>query len=140
MSTGTPRSNTPNIQPAQTQQPGGSTQTQTQTQTQIQTTEPASNGVLRLRGAPARTTPRVQWTEDVVDNEGIGRKSSKICCIYHKPRRFDESSDESGCESDGSADSRTGRTPKHVHHHQHGSEGAGNAYDAQPKPGSSNAP
>jgi len=37
-----------------------------------------------------------------VDNEGAGRKKSKICCIYHKPRAFDESSDESSDESDDS--------------------------------------
>ena len=33
-------------------------------------------GVLRLRGA-RRRGPRVAWTEDVVDNEGLGRKKSK---------------------------------------------------------------
>ena len=33
-------------------------------------------GVLRLRGAP-RSRPRVAWTEDVVDNEGMGKKKSK---------------------------------------------------------------
>ncbi|KAH8112743.1 phosphatase inhibitor-domain-containing protein [Phellopilus nigrolimitatus] len=61
-------------------------------------------GVLRLRGGP-RSRPRVAWTEDVVDNEGMGKKKSKICCIYHKPRRFDESSSES---SDSDADSDSG--------------------------------
>lgn len=25
---------------------------------------------------------RVTWTEQTVDNEGMGRRSSKICCIY----------------------------------------------------------
>jgi hypothetical protein len=33
-------------------------------------------GVLRLRGGP-RNTQRVVWREDVVDNEGCGKKSSK---------------------------------------------------------------
>ena len=33
-------------------------------------------GVLRLRGA-RRTSQRVAWTEDVVDNEGMGKKKSK---------------------------------------------------------------
>jgi protein phosphatase 1 regulatory subunit 11 len=33
-------------------------------------------GLLRLRGGP-RNTQRVVWGEDVVDNEGCGRKSSK---------------------------------------------------------------
>eukprot|EP00013_Stygamoeba_regulata_P013888 CAMPEP_0177667248 /NCGR_PEP_ID=MMETSP0447-20121125/22017_1 /TAXON_ID=0 /ORGANISM="Stygamoeba regulata, Strain BSH-02190019" /LENGTH=151 /DNA_ID=CAMNT_0019173457 /DNA_START=121 /DNA_END=576 /DNA_ORIENTATION=- len=42
-----------------------------------------------------KTKAQVHWTNDVVDNEHLGRKSSKVCCIYHKPRRFDESSSES---------------------------------------------
>lgn len=33
-------------------------------------------GVLRLRGGP-RNTQRVVWREDVIDNEGCGKKSSK---------------------------------------------------------------
>ena len=33
-------------------------------------------GVLRLRGGP-RSTQRVVWREDVIDNEGSGKKSSK---------------------------------------------------------------
>lgn len=53
-------------------------------QTQTETNTPADSGgeettaVLRLRGAPEpRARARVQWAEDVVDNEGLGRKSSK---------------------------------------------------------------
>ena len=34
-------------------------------------------GSLQLRGARRRTGPRVIWSEDVVDNEGMGKKSSK---------------------------------------------------------------
>lgn len=37
---------------------------------------PPEEGVLRLRGGP-RSAPRVQWNEDVVDNEGSGKKKSK---------------------------------------------------------------
>lgn len=49
------------------------TTTTTSTQTQI------STPVLRLRAtAPEPSTRRrIQWAEDVVDNEGLGRKSSK---------------------------------------------------------------
>lgn len=68
------------------------------------------------------------WTENTVDNEGLGRKKSKskhhplpfglpglfvdlcfadicvirggiVCCIYHKPKAFGESSDESSSSS-----------------------------------------
>jgi protein phosphatase 1 regulatory subunit 11 len=66
------------------------------TQTQTQTPEPevaiTRQAVLHLRGAPnlagraeveqdeggdTRTRRRIQWAEDVVDNEGLGRKKSK---------------------------------------------------------------
>jgi len=63
---------------------------------------PPDSGVLRLRGGP-RSQPRVQWDEDVIDNEGCNKKKSKICCIYHKSRKFDESSDESS-ESDSESE------------------------------------
>jgi len=69
--------------PAQPTTPRGRTrQTQTQTQTQTATQAP----VLRLRGATREEEAeasgsgagrRIQWAEDVVDNEGLGRKSSK---------------------------------------------------------------
>lgn len=35
-------------------------------------------GTLRLRAR--RQAPRVTWTEDVVDNEGMGKKKSKSAC------------------------------------------------------------
>ncbi|KAI3616387.1 type 1 phosphatase regulator ypi1 [Moniliophthora roreri] len=71
-------------------------------------------GTLKLRGATKKSRQRVVWSDDVVDNEGCGRKSSKICCIYHKPRRFDESSSEE--DSDSDSDSSCGG---HGHNHQH---------------------
>merc|ERR1712037_829864 len=43
---------------------------------------------------------RVMFTEDTVDNEGLGRKSTKVCCIYHKPKLFGESSSESYSSDD----------------------------------------
>lgn len=49
--------------------PGTASQTQTQAQTQ--------SPILRLRGAQRNRGPRVQWAESVVDNEGMGKKSSK---------------------------------------------------------------
>jgi protein phosphatase 1 regulatory subunit 11 len=51
-----------------------------------------------------RARPSVSWDNAVVDNEGMGRKSSKRCCIFHKQRPFGESStDSSDYESAGSA-------------------------------------
>ncbi|KAG8833915.1 hypothetical protein FRC17_009874 [Serendipita sp. 399] len=65
---------------------------------------PTPTLVLTLRGGGSlrkgkKSGQRVVWKEDVIDNEGSGKKKSKICCIYHKPKKWDESSDES---SDGS--------------------------------------
>jgi len=65
-------------------------------------------GVLRKK----KQGQKVVWKEDVIDNEGCGKKKSKICCIYHKPRKFDESSDESSDDSDCERSS---------HHHNHAS-------------------
>ncbi|RMZ77467.1 hypothetical protein DV738_g4374, partial [Chaetothyriales sp. CBS 135597] len=49
--------------------------------------------------------PGIRWADDVIDNEGLGRKSSKVCCIYHRPRGVDESSDEDDSSSSSSSDS-----------------------------------
>jgi len=52
--------------------------------------------VLRLR--KPRTSREVHWAQDTVDNEGLGKKKSKCCCIYEKPKTFGESSSESDDE------------------------------------------
>lgn len=50
--------------------------------------EPAQrSGVLKLRGGP-KSRPQVQWTDDVVDNEGAGKKKSKSSSLWY--RRFDD--------------------------------------------------
>ncbi|KAF2625389.1 hypothetical protein BU25DRAFT_412823 [Macroventuria anomochaeta] len=64
----------------------------------------APSGVLHLRAEPEERR-HIQWAEDVVDNEGMGKKSSKVCCIYHAPREAGESSDESSSDSSSSDDS-----------------------------------
>ncbi|KAJ7684588.1 phosphatase inhibitor-domain-containing protein [Mycena polygramma] len=106
--------------------------------------EPAPVGALHLTGARRpRQRQRVQWTEDVVDNEGCGRKSSKICCIYHKPKPFDESSSDesSDSDSDSSVDDRArwssgrnNRSHNHDHPHPHPDPNAGGAAAAQRDP------
>ncbi|KAI0789958.1 phosphatase inhibitor-domain-containing protein [Abortiporus biennis] len=81
-------------------------------------------GTIDLVGGSNRANPRVVWSEDVVDNESLGKKSSKICCIYHKPKRFDESSsEESSSDSDsdsscGGHDHQHNRRRVHRHHHR----------------------
>lgn len=106
--------------------------------------EEASIGALRLRGGPRRTRQRVAWNVDVVDNEGAGKKKSKsmcnglslkcgklmiyfnpsVCCIYHKPKRFDESSDEDSSDSDSDSDHHSHTHSHHRHGHGHEAQGA----------------
>eukprot|EP01057_Protomagalhaensia_wolfi_P003759 Protomagalhaensia_wolfi_Nauph_80__3758@NODE_37_length_4469_cov_110_624153_g29_i0_p3_GENE_NODE_37_length_4469_cov_110_624153_g29_i0NODE_37_length_4469_cov_110_624153_g29_i0_p3_ORF_typecomplete_len141_score16_29PPI_Ypi1/PF07491_11/3_5e22IMUP/PF15761_5/0_0096GEN1_C/PF18380_1/0_02_NODE_37_length_4469_cov_110_624153_g29_i0285707 len=73
--------------------------------------QPRSQGghveVLRLRVRPQKS---VDWVEDVVDNEDMNKRSSKICCQYHKPRPFGESTSEeesSSSSSDSDSDPKT---------------------------------
>ncbi|MQM12855.1 hypothetical protein Taro_045774 [Colocasia esculenta] len=57
---------------------------------------PRETVVLRL----SRPKKKVTWKEGTVDNEFLGRKSSKKCCIFHKQKPFDEDDsdgDEDGC-------------------------------------------
>ncbi|KAF9117180.1 Type 1 phosphatases regulator ypi1 [Mortierella sp. AM989] len=57
------------------------------------------HGVLELTGE-SDTGRRVQWDDDVIDNEHMDKKKSKICCIFKKQKEFGESSDESSSDSD----------------------------------------
>ncbi|KAL7923006.1 phosphatase inhibitor domain-containing protein [Trichoderma austrokoningii] len=112
-------------------------QAPTASQTTTQTNPPQTvQRVLRLRGENTSNGRSVQWAEDVVDNEGLGRKSSKVCCIYHRPKKVDESSDESSSDSsssDSDSDAEPDRKRKvgggkddcnhnhdHDHDHSHG--------------------
>ncbi len=65
--------------PASRQQRRHATGTQTQTETPLPPILNNRQPVLRLRGVvvPRSNEPRVQWAEDVVDNEHMGKKSSK---------------------------------------------------------------
>lgn len=31
-----------------------------------------------------RNRKKVTWTQDTIDNSGLNRKRSKVCCIFHK--------------------------------------------------------
>ncbi|KAH9910128.1 phosphatase inhibitor-domain-containing protein [Epithele typhae] len=89
--------------------------------------ERAPVGALRLRGA-TRHRQRVVWREDVVDNEGAGKKKSKICCIYHKPREFDESSSDESSDSDSDSDADDGRARRRCNDHDHGDHDHGHGH------------
>ncbi|XP_036030420.1 E3 ubiquitin-protein ligase PPP1R11-like [Onychomys torridus] len=51
----------------------------------------------------SKSCKRVEWSSDTVDNEHLGRRSSK-CCVYEKPRAFGESSSESENEDNDNGD------------------------------------
>ncbi|KAG2571116.1 hypothetical protein PVAP13_7KG062400 [Panicum virgatum] len=88
---------------------------------------PAEAVVLRLK---RRGKKKVSWKEGTVDNEGLGRKSSKKCCIFHKEVPFDEdcSDDEApggghrcprGDAGEGTSGSGGGGCPSSSHDHSH---------------------
>jgi len=125
------------ITTTQSTAPSGSTTTTTQQQPATQIPFTITHGTLVLRAEPAEER-HIQWAEDVVDNEGMGRKSSKVCCIYHKPRTVDESSDDSSDSSSSDSDSDSGddggarpiggnrnRGRPHNHRHRHDGDDSG---------------
>jgi protein phosphatase 1 regulatory subunit 11 len=70
--------------------------------TSIVTEAESSTGTLRLEPEERGDRPAVRWTDDVIDNEHMNKKKSKICCIFHKTREFGESSSESDSSSSSS--------------------------------------
>lgn len=93
-----------------------------------QTTTSESQPVLYLRSetkkdakekskskSKSKSRRNVSWKDDVIDNENMNKKKSKICCIFHPQREFgelstDESSDSSSDSSD--SDSNSGHNSK----------------------------
>jgi protein phosphatase 1 regulatory subunit 11 len=67
--------------------------------------------IIRLR------EKKVNWSEDVVNNEHMKKKSSKRCCIFHKKKHFGESdSDESDSDVE-EASSKSPIVPAFQRHH-----------------------
>ncbi|KAL7829325.1 hypothetical protein AOLI_G00302100, partial [Acnodon oligacanthus] len=116
--------------------PGPSSETITETvPTAAPPPPPQQEGrSLTIKLRKRKTEKKVEWSSDTVDNEHLGRRSSKCCCVYEKPRQFGESStesegeDEEGC---GSAHCILG------HGRAHGQRGSGGA-TAPPGSGGSN--
>ncbi|KAH6599357.1 hypothetical protein BASA50_003054 [Batrachochytrium salamandrivorans] len=109
-------------------------------------------GVLQLEGGNLDSNQRrVMWDDTAIDNELLGRKKSKVCCIYRKPHRPDGSS-SSDCSSSEDSDPNEPnayelqprrskhlqrkhhqtQTPHHKHNHNHD-------HDHGPIPSSSTA-
>lgn len=62
----------------------------------------SSSGTVKLSLQKRKSSKKVVFTDDTVDNENLNRKKSKCCCIYEKPRTFDKSdseSDEDECDN-----------------------------------------
>ncbi|KAL6941964.1 hypothetical protein ACO0QE_003127 [Hanseniaspora vineae] len=66
--------------------------------------------------------PQVTWKEDVVDNENMNKKKSKICCIFHPQQDF---SDEEEQEEEKS---HSETCPHHDHKHEE-SDGSSSSSD-----------
>ena len=72
--------------------------------------EPKEEQSLQLR-KKEKDKKRVGWSAETVDNEHLGRKKSKCCCVYQKPQKFKGPGDSSsGDDSDGDD---CGRCPGH---------------------------
>lgn len=98
---------------------GSSTQTQTQQDDEVPT--------LHLKVVhdknKKKNKKKVEWSDDVIDNEFLNKKKSKICCIFHpqNPEEYElqpSSDSDSSSESDSESDEDLGE---------------GNAYERQPK-------
>ncbi|KAJ3609328.1 hypothetical protein NHX12_023851 [Muraenolepis orangiensis] len=81
--------------------PGTSSETITQTVSTNTPPPPLQEGrSLTIKLRKRKTEKKVEWSSDTVDNEHLGRRSSKCCCVYEKPKQFGESSSESEGEED----------------------------------------
>lgn len=60
-----------------------------------------SSNTVKLSLQKRKNSKKVVFTDDTVDNENLNRKKSKCCCIYEKPRTFDQSDSET---DDGDCD------------------------------------
>jgi len=77
----------------------------TSTTTTVTETPEGNEETLRLKlKKGAAEKKKIQWTEDTVDNEGLGKKKSKVCCQYKKPRAHLDESSEDESDDDGCGD------------------------------------
>eukprot|EP01040_Poterioochromonas_malhamensis_P002702 gene2702-2878_t len=60
----------------------------------------------------------ITWADGTVDNEHMGKKSSKRCCIYHKPKAFGESDSEESDSDTEKAKKDTERKEEKIKNYQ----------------------
>lgn len=81
---------------------------QTVTENVSEDNSPPPTLKLRLQKGDTRNQKKVVWSSETVDNEHLGRKKSKCCCVYVKKKTFGQSDSE---ESDDDCDHCSGHTP-----------------------------
>lgn len=73
-----------------------------------------------------RPRKKVSWNAETVDNEHMQKKSSKICCVFHKKETLEDSSDEDEgkgkghCHDQSDEGDDCGQKRKAHSHHQSG--------------------
>ena len=95
-------------------------QTMTITAEESQVNQRPNCLILRLKAAVPEKTTALKWSEDTIDNEHLGRKTSKRCCIYRKKKAFAESdSDESDSDTEAAAAAKPkpGQPKNYQRHH-----------------------
>ena len=77
-----------------------------------QTEQEDESRIIRFTVKPRNN---VKWEVGTIDNEEMGKRKSKVCCIYNKPHTLDTSSSSSDCGSHDShhEKNRYDRLPKH---------------------------
>ncbi|BFZ20294.1 hypothetical protein BsWGS_23333 [Bradybaena similaris] len=75
--------------------------------------------VLHLRLQPPKSRNKVKWSTDTVDNEFMGKKKSKCCCIYQKPKVFGETETSSSDSEDDCTAHCHGHKKKCFRHKPH---------------------
>jgi len=85
----------------QTAEGGSATVCETEAGSQVDNREENSTTLKLKLQKKDKTRKKIQWTEDTIDNEGLGKKKSKCCCQYTKPRKdldCSSSEDEEDCD------------------------------------------
>jgi len=77
-------------------------------ETEGKTQEEGTSSEQTLRLCLKKEKKKLKWTEETIDNEGLGKKKSKCCCQYKKPRKdLEESSSDSEDEDCGNCSGHT---------------------------------
>ncbi|KAL5963446.1 hypothetical protein TSMEX_008821 [Taenia solium] len=59
----------------------------------------------------------IHWAPGTIDNEYMGKKKSKCCCIYEKPRNWDDPSSSSSSDSDDDGSPNPRKCTEHCRGH-----------------------